>query len=152
MNAVSQFFAVDFVVTVPGGTRTPASLATLLRRDSSPYTPLAPGEYDLYVTRPAQRTVSGPTRFSVKAGGIYSVLTVDGLDTATAAVRLLDDFPGLSAALRLSEAHDLLSFADYQLAHAPVAQWIERSPPKRKVAGSIPARGAVSTRVAEGLA
>jgi hypothetical protein len=37
--------------------------------------------------------VSGPTRISVAAGGLYGVLVVDGPDTATASVLLLDDFP-----------------------------------------------------------
>jgi len=96
MNAVSQFFAVDFVVTVPGGNPfqllAQASLAA--PGIASSYLPLAPGEYDLYLFQASTATqLSGPTRFSVAAGGIYSVLAVDGPDTATAAVRFLDDFP-----------------------------------------------------------
>jgi hypothetical protein len=96
MSAVSQFFAVDFVITFPDGdpnvVRAQASLAA--PGISSSYTPLAPGDYDLYLYQAGTATrLSGPTRFSVVAGGIYSVLAVDGPDTATAAVRFLDDFP-----------------------------------------------------------
>jgi hypothetical protein len=53
-----------------------------------------PGEYDLYLYQYATLTiVSGPTRISVADGGIYGVLAVDGADTATANVLLLDAFP-----------------------------------------------------------
>jgi hypothetical protein len=96
MNAVSQFFAVDFVITPPGGDpNTAASQASLAAPGiASSYTPLAAGEYDLYLYQASTANLlSGPTRFSVAAGGIYSVLAVDGPDTATAAVRFLDDFP-----------------------------------------------------------
>jgi hypothetical protein len=96
MNAVSQFSAVDFVITVPGGNpNTVPSQASLAAPGiSSSYTPLASGEYDLYLYQASTANLlSGPTRFSVAAGGIYSVLAVDGPDTATAAVRFLDDFP-----------------------------------------------------------
>ena len=55
---------------------------------------LDPGEYDLYLYQYASPTLlSGPTRISVADGGIYGVLAVDGPDTATASVVLLDDFP-----------------------------------------------------------
>jgi hypothetical protein len=96
MNAVSNLFAVDFVLTVAGGdpntVRAQASLAA--PGIASSYIPLAPGEYDLYLYQAdTANLLSGPTRFSVAAGGIYSVLAVDGPDTATAAVRFLDDFP-----------------------------------------------------------
>jgi hypothetical protein len=60
----------------------------------SDYQVLYPGDYDLYLMASTTRTVlSGPTRISVAAGGIYGALAVDGADTATASVRLLDDFP-----------------------------------------------------------
>jgi len=96
MSAVSQFFAVDFVVALPDADPNfLGAVATLTAPGLSPsYTPLAPGEYDLYVYQAGTANLlSGPTRFSVEAGGIYSVLTVDGPDTATVGVRFLDDFP-----------------------------------------------------------
>ncbi len=96
MNAVTQFFAVDFVITAPGGNPNTANTQASLAAPgiASSYTPLAPGDYDLYLYQASTANpLSGPTRFSVAAGGIYSVLAVDGPDTATAAVRFLDDFP-----------------------------------------------------------
>jgi hypothetical protein len=95
MNAASQFFAIDFVVTAAGGdpNLSPAA-AQLFPGGSSSYLPFAPGEYDLYLYLTATPTLlSGPTRFSVDAGGIYGILSVDGADTATAALRFFDDFP-----------------------------------------------------------
>ena len=55
MTAVSQFFAVDFVVTLPDGDPNfLAAVATLAAPGlSSSYTPLGPGEYDLYVYQAA---------------------------------------------------------------------------------------------------
>ncbi|RPI60570.1 MAG: DUF4397 domain-containing protein [Lysobacterales bacterium] len=96
MSAVSQFFAVDFVITFPGEDPNVlfpvASLAA--PGISSSYVPLAPGEYDLYLRQAGTVTLlSGPTRFTVAAGGLYGVLAVDGPDTATAGVRFLGDFP-----------------------------------------------------------
>lgn len=96
MSAVSQFFAVDFVIAPPDGDPNFQGTASTLTAPglSSSYTPLAPGEYDLYLYQTGTTTIlSGPTRFSVEAGGIYSVLAVDGPDTATVGVRFLDDFP-----------------------------------------------------------
>jgi hypothetical protein len=96
MSAVSQFFAVDFVITFPDGDPNSASTQASLAAPgiTSSYTPLAPGDYDLHIYQSGTATrLSGPTRFSVAAGGIYSVLAVDGADTATVGVRFLDDFP-----------------------------------------------------------
>jgi hypothetical protein len=89
-------FAVDFVVTLPDGDPNFLGAVASLSAPglSSSYTPLAPGDYDLYVYQASTANLlAGPTRFSVEAGGIYSVLTVDGPDTATVGVRFLDDFP-----------------------------------------------------------
>lgn len=95
MNAASQFLAIDYVITYPDldPNSVPAA-ATLFPPGVSDYRPLYPGDYDLYLYAAGTAILlSGPTRFSVEAGGIYGVLAVDGPDTATASVRLLDDFP-----------------------------------------------------------
>ena len=98
MNAASQFLAIDYVVTFPDLTpnevnEVPA-LAQLFAPGISSYVPVYPGDYDLYVyAAGTANLLSGPTKFSVAAGGIYGVLAVDGPDTATVRVRILDDFP-----------------------------------------------------------
>lgn len=94
MNAASQFLAVDFVLTFPDDDPTrSAPVAQLFQPGISDYVPLYPGDYDLYLYQAGTLTViSGPTRVSVAAGGIYGALAIDGADTATASVRLLDDF------------------------------------------------------------
>ena len=95
MNAASQFLAIDYVLTYPDlDPNSVPAVATLFPPGISDYRPLYPGDYDLYLYAAGTATLlSGPTRFSVEAGGIYSVLAVDGPDTATASVRFLDDFP-----------------------------------------------------------
>jgi uncharacterized protein DUF4397 len=94
MNVASQFIAVDFVITSPGGDpNQPFPVAELFPPGISDYVPLYPDDYDLYLFQAGTTTVlSGPTRISVAAGGIYSALAIDGPDTATLNVRLLDDF------------------------------------------------------------
>jgi hypothetical protein len=95
MNAASQFVAIDYVLTAPDtDPNTYPSVATLFIPGVSSYVPLNPGDYDLYLYAAGTPTLlSGPTRISVAAGGIYGALAVDGPDTATANVLLLDDFP-----------------------------------------------------------
>ena len=95
MNAALQFPVVDFVVTSPGGDpNAPFPLAQLFPPGVSDYVPMYPGDYELYLFQTGTVTIiSGPTPISLAAGGIYGVLAVDGPDTATANVVLLDDFP-----------------------------------------------------------
>jgi hypothetical protein len=95
MNTASQFLAIDFVVTLPDGDPNQSlPLAQLFSPGMSNYVPLYPGDYDLHLFQSGTTTlISGPTRISVAAGGLYAALAVDGPDTATASVRLLDDFP-----------------------------------------------------------
>lgn len=95
MNAASQFPAVDFVITLPGGDpNAPFPLAQLFPPSISDYVPMHPGDYELYLFQTGTvNLLSGPTPISVAAGGIYGALAVDGPDTATANVVLLDDFP-----------------------------------------------------------
>lgn len=94
MNAASQFLAVDFVLTFPDADPArSAPVSQLFPPGISDYVPLYPGDYDLYLYQSGTLTViSGPTRISVAARGIYGALAIDGPDTATANVRLLDDF------------------------------------------------------------
>jgi hypothetical protein len=94
MNAASQFLAIDYVITFAGGDpNVLPALAQLFPGGASSYLPFAPGEYDLYLYQAGTATLlSGPTRLSVDAGGIYGVLSVDGPDTATAGLRFFDDF------------------------------------------------------------
>ena len=95
MNAATQFTAVNFTLTFPDGNPLASlPLATLFTPGISAYTPLQPGEYDLYLLEGVNfTTLKGPTRINVAAGGIYSVLAVDGPDTATADAVFLDDSP-----------------------------------------------------------
>ena len=58
------------------------------------YSLFPPGTYDLYLRETTTGALlSGPTRFTVDGGGIYSVLATNGPDTATAIATLYDDFP-----------------------------------------------------------
>lgn len=95
MNSALQFAAVDFVLTVRGGDpNTTPTLAQLFPPGVSSYLPVYPGDYDLYVYQANTTTVlAGPAPISVSAAGIYSVLAIDGPDTATVGLRFLDDFP-----------------------------------------------------------
>jgi len=95
MNSASQFLVINFVLTFPDGDPLQSPpLAQLFAPGISDYVPLPPGDYDLYLLQAGTTTVlSGPTKITVAAGGIYGALAVDGPDTATANVRLLDDFP-----------------------------------------------------------
>jgi hypothetical protein len=96
MNAATQFIGIDFVMTAPDAdpNLSPAVGQLFPPGISLTYTLVEPGEYDLYLYQYGTLNVlSGPTRISVAEGGIYSVLAVDGADTATANALLLDDFP-----------------------------------------------------------
>lgn len=96
MNAATQFPAVDFVLALPG--ESPDGLAPLTALAApgiaAAGSALAAGDYDLYLRQNGTTTLlSGPTRLTVAAEGIYEVLVVNGPDTATAGVVLLGDFP-----------------------------------------------------------
>jgi hypothetical protein len=95
MNAAYGFIAIDFVLTLPGGDPLVAPVAAqLFTPGMAAHQLLPPGEYDLYLYQAGTPTVlSGPTRIDLAAEGIYGVLAIDGPDTATANVLLLDDFP-----------------------------------------------------------
>jgi hypothetical protein len=93
-NAATQFGFLDFVLTPPDADpNTYFAVTTIAAPAIAAYVPAAPTEYDLYLRQYGTATlVSGPTRISLAAGGIYGVLAIDGPDTATAEVRLFDDF------------------------------------------------------------
>lgn len=93
-NAAAQFLAVEFVLTQPDGDPNQQfAAATLLAAGISGYSPLGPGDYDLYLRNSVTfANIAGPTRISVAAGGLYSVLAVNGPDTSTAGIVLLDEF------------------------------------------------------------
>jgi hypothetical protein len=96
MNAATQFTLVDFVLTTPGGDpATVFALATLGAPGSTlGYNRMPPGDYDFYVRKSdSGALLSGPIPLSLAGGGVYSVLTLNGPDTATATVVLYDDFP-----------------------------------------------------------
>jgi hypothetical protein len=96
MNAATQFTGVDFVLVPPGEDQATAVALTGLAAPGTTltYTPLIPGEYDLYLRQNlGTALLSGPTRITLAAEGIYGVLAVNGPDTATAGLVLFDDFP-----------------------------------------------------------
>jgi hypothetical protein len=96
MNAATQFTGVDFVVVNAGDDQAAAApMAGLVAPGATfTYDSLIPGDYDLYLRLNLGTTVlSGPTRLTLAAEGIYGVLAVNGPDTATAGVVLFDDFP-----------------------------------------------------------
>jgi hypothetical protein len=94
-TAATQFAAIDFVLVEPGvDPNLFAPDSALAVPGYSDYLPRAPGEYDLYLRQTGTTTlVSGPTRLTLAAQGIYGVLAVNGADTATANIILFDDFP-----------------------------------------------------------
>jgi hypothetical protein len=94
-NAASQFSGVELVIGNPGDDpATLAAAAALGLVNGVDYLALGRGEYDLYLRQFLGSTViAGPLRVSIAAGGIYGVLAIDGPDTATARLLLLDDFP-----------------------------------------------------------
>lgn len=95
MNGASQFTSLEFVLTMPDADPAAvAPFATVAPPGIAPFGAIPPGAYDLYLRQTGTTTlVSGPTRITVAAEGIYEVLAVDGADTATAGVVLFGDFP-----------------------------------------------------------
>jgi hypothetical protein len=97
LNAATQFPSVDYIVVEPGFTdlANVIPIVTLAAPGSGfTYFPFAPGDYDLYLRQTGATTIlSGPTRITLAAEGIYGVLGVNGPDTATASLRFFDDFP-----------------------------------------------------------
>jgi hypothetical protein len=96
MNAATQFTSIDFVVLDPGVD--PVGMlpfATLPAPGiTGSYGNLAPGQYDVYTRRSdTLALLSGPTRITVAGDGVYGVIAVNGPDTATTTLALLDDFP-----------------------------------------------------------
>jgi hypothetical protein len=96
LNAATQFSGVDFVLATPGTDQAAVDgFAALASPGASlTYSPIIPGDYDLYLRQNLGTTVLyGPTRITLASEGIYGVLAINGPDTATAGVVLFDDFP-----------------------------------------------------------
>ena len=95
-NVATQFIFLEFFIVGPGITdlSTVFPIVTLGAPGASTIIPFPPGTYDLYL-RPSGSTTlaAGPLTFTVAGGGIYSMLAVNGADTASAGVVYLDDFP-----------------------------------------------------------
>ena len=95
-NVASQFTFMEFFVAPPGTTELSNFLpfVTLGSPSASTILSFPPGTYDLFL-RPSGSTTlaAGPVSFTVAGGGIYSMLAVNGPDTASAGVVFLDDFP-----------------------------------------------------------
>jgi hypothetical protein len=85
---------LSFVVVLPDGD--PAlypPTSVLSAPGSSDYIPLPEGDYDIYLQSAVTgATLGGPTRVSVAKGGVYSAMAVNGADTSTANLVLLDGF------------------------------------------------------------
>jgi hypothetical protein len=96
-NAATQFSDtfVDFVIVPPGADPSLYAPSTALTPPgASASLSLPPGDHDIWLRRTNTTTyLSGPTTITVAAGGIYSILAVNGPDTATANLVLFDDFP-----------------------------------------------------------
>ncbi|HJR70470.1 MAG TPA: DUF4397 domain-containing protein [Gammaproteobacteria bacterium] len=96
INAALQFTdSVELVLVTPG--ELPEGIlgqVALLAPSASVHSPLVPGTYDLYLRRAGTNEIlSGPTPVTLDERGIYAVLAVNGPDSTTAEVVLLDDFP-----------------------------------------------------------
>jgi len=93
-DAANQFEYLSFVVTLPDGD--PAlypPTSVLSAPGTSDYIPLPEGDYDIYLQSAVTgATLGGPTRVSVAKGGVYSAMAVNGADTSTANLVLLDGF------------------------------------------------------------
>jgi hypothetical protein len=94
LSAAGQFTLIDFFV-VPTGTdiATVNPVATLGSPGASGQFTVPPNTYDLVLRHNGTTNIiAGPQAITLEAGGLYGVLAVNGPDTATAGVVLLDDF------------------------------------------------------------
>jgi len=95
-TAASQFNPgfLDFLLTARGADQAlqPAD-AILGAPGASSQLSFPPGDYDIYVRTDTGAIASGPTPVHMDAGGLYGVLAVNGPDSATVNLVLLDDFP-----------------------------------------------------------
>jgi hypothetical protein len=93
-NVATQFTLLDFYIVPPGTTDLNNFVpATLGAPGGTSLFSFVPGTYDLFLRPIGSETIAaGPLTFTVAGGGIYSVLAVNGPDTASAGIVLLDDF------------------------------------------------------------
>lgn len=92
-NAASQFSSITFYLLLPGtDPSTVAPVTALNAPGGTQYIGLTPGQYELLVRDASAQTVAGPQPITVTAGGIYAALVVNGPDSSSAGILLLDDF------------------------------------------------------------
>ena len=95
-NAATQFTsATEFVLMLPGTDQTTvAPFAVLTAPGVSNFDAVIPGTYDLLLRETGTNTVrAGPVSVTFANGGIYTVMALNGPDTATANIVFLDDQP-----------------------------------------------------------
>lgn len=92
-NAASQFTAIAFYVVPPGtDTATSTPVFGLGAPGRSSYVTAPPGNYELVLRASDGSIVAGPQAITIEAAGLYEVLALNGPDTASAQVVLLEDF------------------------------------------------------------
>jgi hypothetical protein len=93
-NVARQFTTLDiFLVNQGVDISQAAPLTAIGTPGASSTVTLPPGTYDIVMRQTGTaNVVAGPQSVTVAAGGIYSVLAINGPDTATATIVLLDDF------------------------------------------------------------
>jgi Domain of unknown function (DUF4397) len=96
-DAATQFTTGTEYVLLPPGTTDPSTVAAykgLLAPSVAPFDAVAPGDYELLLRETVTDVVrAGPIPVTFAQGGLYTILTLNGPDTATANVVFLDDQP-----------------------------------------------------------
>ncbi len=96
-NAASQFTTATELVLLPPGTADQASFVATTALGApavADYLYIQPAEYDLLFRETATNIVrAGPIHVNLVDGGVYGVLTLNGVDTATATIVFVDDAP-----------------------------------------------------------
>jgi hypothetical protein len=91
-DAATQFILLDFVIASRGGDpNLLVAPTTLVAPGIGSYVPLPPGDYDLYL-RTGLSYVAGPVEITLAAGGVYSAMAVNGPDSSSASLLLMDGF------------------------------------------------------------
>ena len=95
-NVATQFTLLDFFIVATGTTDLSNTfpIVTLAAPGGSAIIPFPPGTYELFLRPTGSTTLAaGPLPLTVAANGIYTLLAVNGPDTASAAIVHLDDMP-----------------------------------------------------------
>lgn len=95
LNGATQFVALYFYLQPAGTDITGVAPQTQLGPPGNSTSALfAPGDYELtLVDSTTAATVAGPTPVTLKGGGTYTVLAVNGSDSSTARGIIIDDTP-----------------------------------------------------------